>query len=68
MDSRTYWKQREAEQLKYYITEEAEYQKHINDIYDYMMDQIQKASRCLMQRSVYRSWILRSMDGRLQSM
>ncbi len=42
MDSRTYWKQREAEQLKYYITEEAEYQKHINDIYDYMMDQIQK--------------------------
>lgn len=42
MDSTTYWKQREAEQLRYYITEEAEYQKHINGIYDYMMDQIQK--------------------------
>lgn len=42
MDSRTYWKQREAEQLKHYITEEAEYQKHINGIYDYMMAQIQK--------------------------
>ena len=42
MDSRTYWKQRESEQLKCYITEEVEYQKHINNIYDYMMDQIQK--------------------------
>lgn len=42
MDSRTYWKHREEEQRRHYITEEAEYQKHINDIYDYMMDQIQK--------------------------
>ncbi len=42
MDSRTYWRQREAEQLKHYITEEAEYQKQIGKIYDYMLDQTQK--------------------------
>lgn len=42
MGSKAYWKLREGEQIKHYITEEAEYQKHINDIYDYMMDQIQK--------------------------
>lgn len=42
MDSRTYWKLREEAQLKRYIAEEAEYQKHIGGIYDYMMDQIQK--------------------------
>lgn len=42
MNSREYWKQREEEQRKYYITEEAEYQKRIDQIYDYMMDQVQK--------------------------
>lgn len=42
MDSRTYWKLREEAQLKRYIAEEAEYQRHIGGIYDYMMDQIQK--------------------------
>lgn len=42
MDSQTYWKQREEEQLRHYISEEAEYQKQIEKIYDYMMDQIQK--------------------------
>lgn len=42
MNSRTYWKEREQEQLKHYITEEVEYRRHISDIYDYMMDQIQK--------------------------
>lgn len=42
MNSHEYWKQREEEQLRYYITEEAEYQKQIEKIYDYMMDQIQK--------------------------
>lgn len=42
MDSKTYWKQREEEQLKYYITQEAEYQKQIEKIYNYMMVQIQK--------------------------
>lgn len=42
MDSKTYWKKREEEQRKHYITEEAEHQKHIEEIYDYMMDQIQK--------------------------
>lgn len=42
MNSREYWKQREEEQRKHYITEEAEYQNHIGEIYDYMMDQVQK--------------------------
>lgn len=42
MGSKIYWKEREEEQRKYYITEEAEYQRHIGSIYDYMMDQIQK--------------------------
>ncbi len=42
MASKIYWKEREEEQRKHYITEEAEYQRHINDIYNYMMDQIQK--------------------------
>lgn len=42
MGSKIYWKEREETQRKHYITEEAEYQKHIGGIYDYMMDQIQK--------------------------
>lgn len=42
MDSKTYWKLREEEQRRRYITDEAEYQKQIEKIYDYMMDQIQK--------------------------
>lgn len=42
MNSHEYWKEREAEQLKHYIVDEAEYQKQIEKIYDYMMDQIQK--------------------------
>lgn len=42
VDSRTYWKQREEEAIRHYISEEAEYQKQIEKIYDYMMDQIQK--------------------------
>lgn len=37
-----WWRERESEQLKHYINDEKEYQKHINEIYDYMMDQIQK--------------------------
>ncbi len=42
MDSREYWRRRELEQLKHNITEEAEYRKRIGEIYDYMMDQIQR--------------------------
>lgn len=42
MDSREYWKHREREQLKHNITEETEYRKCIGEIYDYMMDQIQR--------------------------
>ncbi|MEH2948990.1 hypothetical protein [Sporofaciens sp. JLR.KK001] len=42
MDSREYWKHREREQLKHNITEETEYRKSIGEIYDYMMDQIQR--------------------------
>lgn len=40
--SKIYWQQREAEALKHYLTEEKEYQKRINDIYDRMLDDIQK--------------------------
>lgn len=40
--SKIYWQQREAEALKHYLTEEKEYQKRINDIYDRMIDDIQK--------------------------
>lgn len=40
--SEKYWREREAEQLKHYIKDEKEYQKCIDEIYDYMMDQIQK--------------------------
>ena len=42
MSSRSYWKKREEEQRKRNILEEGEYQKCIEDIYGYMMDQIQK--------------------------
>lgn len=42
MSSKEYWREREEKQRKHYITEETEYQRHISDIYNYMMDQIQK--------------------------
>lgn len=41
MDSRTYWAQREAEALKHYITDEAEYQKQLERIYSDMLDSVQ---------------------------
>lgn len=41
MDSKTYWAEREAEALKHYITEEAEYDKQIQKIYKDMLDGIQ---------------------------
>ena len=42
MDSRTYWKNREEEQRKKNIRDEAEYAKEIEKIYVNMMDEIQK--------------------------
>ena len=42
MDSQTYWKEREAEQRKHNIRDEAEYQKHIREIYQNMIDEIEK--------------------------
>ena len=42
MSSRTYWKNREEEQRKKNIKDEAEYAKEIEKIYANMMDEIQK--------------------------
>lgn len=42
MDSATYWKNRETEQRKHNIRDEAEYQKHIREIYQNMIDEIEK--------------------------
>ena len=42
MDSATYWKNRETEQRKHNIRDEAEYQKHIREIYQNMLDEIEK--------------------------
>ena len=41
-DSQTYWKEREAEQRKHNIRDEAEYQKHIRGIYQKMTDENEK--------------------------
>lgn len=38
MNSREYWSKREAEQLKHYITDEAEYDREIQRIYSNMLD------------------------------
>lgn len=42
MDSQTYWKNRETEQRNHNIRDEAEYQKHIREIYQNMIDEIEK--------------------------
>lgn len=42
MDSQAYWKNREAQQRKYNIQNEAEYQKHIQKIYQNMIDEVEK--------------------------
>ena len=42
MDSQTYWRNRETEQRKHDIRDEAEYQKHIREIYQNMIDEIEK--------------------------
>ena len=41
-DSQAYWKERETEQRKHNIRDEAEYQKHIREIYQNMIDEIEK--------------------------
>lgn len=41
MNSKDYWAKREAKQLKHNITDEAEYNKQLNQIYDDMLDNIQ---------------------------
>lgn len=40
--NREYWKKRETEALKDYITDEQEYQKRLNEIYQNMLDGCQK--------------------------
>lgn len=42
MDSQTYWKNRETEQRKNNIRDEKEYQKRIREIYQNMIDQMDK--------------------------
>ena len=42
MDSQTYWKNRETEQRKHNIRDEVEYQKRIREIYQNMIDEIEK--------------------------
>lgn len=42
MRSSEYWSQREARQLKNNTRDEIQYNKKINEIYDYMLDNIQK--------------------------
>lgn len=42
MSSQTYWKNRETEQRKHNIQDEAEYQKRIREIYQNMIDEIEK--------------------------
>lgn len=42
MDSQTYWKNRETEQRKHDIRDEREYRKRIEEIYQNMIDEIEK--------------------------
>ena len=42
MDSTTYWRNREMEQRKHDIRDEQEYQRHIEEIYQNMIDEIEK--------------------------
>ena len=42
MSSKDYWNKRETEALKHYITDEKEYDKRIKEIYEDMLDSIQK--------------------------
>lgn len=42
MDSKTYWKNRETEAKNYYIKEANEYKKRLDEIYEDMLEQVQK--------------------------
>ena len=42
MDSQAYWREREEEQRKHNIQDEKEYQKRIREIYQNMLDEIEK--------------------------
>lgn len=42
MDSQTYWRNRETEHRKHDIKDEQEYRKHIEEIYQNMIDEIEK--------------------------
>lgn len=42
MNSKDYWRKREDEALKHYITDEKEYDKHIKKIYSDMLDSCQR--------------------------
>lgn len=81
MDSQMYWKNREAEQRKHNIRDEAEYQKHIREIYQNMLDEIEKeingfygkyrrkkASPLQRPENVLPKLILRLWGARLPSM
>ena len=42
MSSQEYWKEREAEQKKHNIQEEKEFREQLDEIYQNMMDEIEK--------------------------
>lgn len=42
MDSKEYWRKREAENLEVYLKEEKEYTRRLNEIYDRMLDNVQR--------------------------
>ena len=50
MDSKDYWEKREREALAEYITEEKEYTKELNRIYDNTLSQIQKEIESFYQK------------------
>ena len=74
MDSQTYWKNREMEQRKHNIRDEKEYQKHIQEIYQNMIDEIEesmrrrKVSRLQRRGNVLLKQILRPWGVRLPNM
>ena len=73
MSSRTYWKNREEEQRKKNIRDEAEYVKEIGKIYVNMMDSIQntqkqRGSRLQKRKSGYPKWTLMRTAGKQHSM
>ena len=78
MDSQTYWRNRETEQRKHDIKDEQEYRKHIEEIYQNMIDEIEKGDQWLLrkvrperghydgrsQEAGRQNWISRHMAGR----